>query len=61
MEGKYVATNAYLLIGFAATEAKDEQMSMGISAGKMLPISWELAVINSTMALSFDLETNIFH
>ena len=60
VEGKYVATNAYLLIWFAATEAKDEQMSVGISAGKMLPISWELAVINSTVALSFDLETNNF-
>ena len=60
VEGKYVATNAYLLIWFAATEAKDEQMSGGISAGKMLPISWELAVINSTVALSFDLETNHF-
>lgn len=59
VEGKHVATNSYLLIQFAATKAKDEQMSMWIGAGKMLPISWELAVIDSTVALSFDLETNI--
>lgn len=46
----------YLLIGFAAAEAKDEQMAMRVSAGKMLAISRELAVKNSTVALPFNLK-----
>lgn len=63
IKSKYVATNSlfslYLLIWSAAAKAKDEQMAMWVSAGKMLPISWELAVKDSTVALPFNLETDI--
>jgi len=49
----------YLLVWSAAAEAKDEQMAVRVSAGKMLPISGELAVKDSTVALPFNLEASI--
>lgn len=58
--GKQDWASSYLLIWSAAAEAKDEQMAVWVSAGKILPICWELAVKNSTMALALNLKTNIW-
>lgn len=57
--GKQDSASSYLFIWSAAAKTKDEQMAVWVSAGKMLPICWELAVINSTVALALNLQTNI--
>lgn len=49
----------YLLIWSAAAKAKDEQVAVWVSASEMLPIRWELAVKNSTVALAFNLKADI--
>lgn len=46
----------YLLKRSGAAEAKDEQVSVGVGAGEALAVWGELAVENSSMTLTFNLE-----
>lgn len=46
----------YLLKRSGAAETKDEQVSVGVGAGEALTVWGELAVENSSMTLTFNLE-----
>lgn len=45
----------HLFIRFRAAEAKDEEVAVGVRAGKTLSIRGELAIKNSSMTLALNL------
>lgn len=49
------ASHSCLVIGFGTAEAKDEQMAMGVCAGKTLAVGGEFAVENRSVTLALNL------